>query len=331
MSKRQRTASGSSSAASASAASGTGDEAPAAKILRLEGEVRALREREGALVMKLSMQEGEVHTLKSCIQDLYKTKSRAEGSLRKTLLDPTINMEVKLLKDQLREANDKLDTNQAELEAVKFDPKSNTGRKLVNKCKTLVRENEELGKQVSEGNIQQLRVERDLQKSEVVRLRKDLEEALMYNEDMDEERCVRGAVPLGACTGVRAGGGSQGGGEGGGQGRGARGVCVFRGGGCVVNMLCSVWRKVVCGMGRGLPRPRLKRERHGPWVPSFTPLLVTPVCAPRRIAPSLPHVLFAHTHTSPHTHTSHTHHTHHPHPYHSPPSFSSHITNTCTL
>ena len=206
MSKRQRTASGSSSAASASAASGTGDEAPAAKILRLEGEVRALREREGALVMKLSMQEGEVHTLKSCIQDLYKTKSRAEGSLRKTLLDPTINMEVKLLKDQLREANDKLDTNQAELEAVKFDPKSNTGRKLVNKCKTLVRENEELGKQVSEGNIQQLRVERDLQKSEVVRLRKDLEEALMYNEDMDEERCVRGAVPLGACTGVRAGG-----------------------------------------------------------------------------------------------------------------------------
>ena len=306
MSKRQRTASGSSSAASASAASGTGDEAPAAKILRLEGEVRALREREGALVMKLSMQEGEVHTLKSCIQDLYKTKSRAEGSLRKTLLDPTINMEVKLLKDQLREANDKLDTNQAELEAVKFDPKSNTGRKLVNKCKTLVRENEELGKQVSEGNIQQLRVERDLQKSEVVRLRKDLEEALMYNEDMDEERCVRGAVPLGACTGVRAGGGSQGGGEGGGR-VAARAVCLCSGVGGASSTCCvpSDGRRSG-GMGRGLPRPRLKRERHGPWVPSFTPLLVTPVCAPRRIAPSLPHVLFAHTHTSPHTPTSHT-------------------------
>eukprot|EP00947_MAST-08B_sp_MAST-8B-sp1_P001110 g1110.t1 len=168
------------------ASSSAGEEGD--KVQRLEQELKEVKEREGLLVMRLSMKESEIHQLQSCVQDLYKTQGRAEGFLRKTLLDPAVNLEVQLLKNQLKDANEKVKTYQQELEAVKFDPKSNTGRKLVAKCRTLLLENEELGKQVSEGTIQQLRVERDLQKAEVVRLRKDLEEALLFNEDMDEER-----------------------------------------------------------------------------------------------------------------------------------------------
>lgn len=60
------------------------------------------------------------------------------------------------MKQELQATKAKLEETQNELAAWKFTPDSNTGKRLMAKCRLLYQENEELGKMTSNGRLAKL-------------------------------------------------------------------------------------------------------------------------------------------------------------------------------
>lgn len=69
------------------------------------------------------------------------------------------------MKNELKATKAKLEDTQNELTAWKFTPDSNTGKRLMAKCRLLYQENEELGKVISNGRLAKLQNELELQKN----------------------------------------------------------------------------------------------------------------------------------------------------------------------
>lgn len=91
--------------------------------------------------------------------------SHASLNGRPSLLDPAVNMLILRLKQELTSTKARLEETQNELSAWKFTPDSNTGKKLMAKCRLLHQENEELGRMTSSGRIAKLEGDLALQKS----------------------------------------------------------------------------------------------------------------------------------------------------------------------
>lgn len=87
------------------------------------------------------------------------------ASLRSALLDPAVNILFQKLKAELQTTKARLEDTQNELSAWKFTPDSNTGKRLMAKCRLLYQENEELGKMTSNGRLAKLEGDLALQKS----------------------------------------------------------------------------------------------------------------------------------------------------------------------
>lgn len=60
------------------------------------------------------------------------------------------------LKKDLEETRKKKEELEIELNSTKFTPESQLTKRLMNKCRKLLNENEELGKIISSGNVAQL-------------------------------------------------------------------------------------------------------------------------------------------------------------------------------
>lgn len=80
-------------------------------------------------------------------------------------MDPAINILFKKFKMELQSTRAKLEETQNELSAWKFTPDSNTGKRLMAKCRLLYQENEDLGKMTSNGRLSILQSDIALQKS----------------------------------------------------------------------------------------------------------------------------------------------------------------------
>ena len=76
---------------------------------------------------------------------------------------------------------------QAELEASQFSAGSLAGKKLMQKCKDLQTENEQLGKELSDGRLQKLRAEVAMHKEVAHELGRNLSEAREWAESLLEE------------------------------------------------------------------------------------------------------------------------------------------------
>ena len=81
------------------------------------------------------------------------------------MLDPAINHLFLKMKTELKETKEKLESATSELAAWKFTPDSQTGKKLMARVRTLIEENQELGKQLSSGNLALLESKLQLQVS----------------------------------------------------------------------------------------------------------------------------------------------------------------------
>lgn len=81
----------------------------------------------------------------------------------------------------------KLEDTQNELSAWKFTPDSNTGKRLMAKCRLLYQENEELGKITSSGRIAKLESDLALQKSFSEEVRQSQNELDSFLADLDED------------------------------------------------------------------------------------------------------------------------------------------------
>lgn len=108
-------------------------------------------------------------------------------SLRTALLDPAVNSLLQQLRSELQATRIKLEDTQNELSAWKFTPDSNTGKRLMAKCRLLYQENEELGKITSSGRIAKLESDLALQKSFSEEVRQSQNELDSFLADLDED------------------------------------------------------------------------------------------------------------------------------------------------
>eukprot|EP00794_Sanderia_malayensis_P000037 gene37-628_t len=143
--------------------------------------------RENVLVMRLATKEQEMQELLTQIHELKQSQNPSTNQLKSTLLDPSVNLLFEKMKSELGDTKEKLEQAQNDLSAWKFTPDSVTGKKLMAKCRMLIAENQELGKQLSQGRIAQLEAELALQKKYNEELKSSQDELNEFVLQLDEE------------------------------------------------------------------------------------------------------------------------------------------------
>lgn len=121
------------------------------------------------------------------VNELKNAQAPTSSSLRSTLLDPAVNSLLQLLRAELQNTKSKLEETQNDLAAWKFTPDSNTGKRLMAKCRLLYQENEELGKITSNGRIALLEGDLALQKNFSEEVRQSQLELDSFLADLDED------------------------------------------------------------------------------------------------------------------------------------------------
>lgn len=114
------------------------------------------------------------------------------------LYDPAVNIIFTKLKNELKATKAKLEDTQNELTAWKFTPDSNTGKRLMAKCRLLYQENEELGKVISNGRLAKLESDLALQKNvndELKRSHSEFE-GIIQDFDVDMEGLLSTIINL---------------------------------------------------------------------------------------------------------------------------------------
>ncbi|OXA50635.1 Pre-mRNA-splicing regulator WTAP [Folsomia candida] len=122
--------------------------------------------RENVLVMRLTTKEHEMQDYIAQLNELKQAIAPTPASLRNTLIDPAVNLMIQRMKKELDETKKKLEDTQNDLNAWKFTPDSNTGKRLMAKCRMLYQENEDLGKMITSGKLAKL--ESDLELDELI-------------------------------------------------------------------------------------------------------------------------------------------------------------------
>ncbi|XP_072302566.1 pre-mRNA-splicing regulator WTAP-like [Eucyclogobius newberryi] len=154
---------------------------------KLKQQQQESARRENILVMRLATKEQEMQECTTQIQYLKQVQQPSAAQLRSAMVDPAINLVFLKMKTELEQTKDKLEQAQNELSAWKFTPDSQTGKKLMAKCRMLIQENQELGRQLSQGRIAQLEAELALQKKYSEELKSSQDELNDFIIQLDEE------------------------------------------------------------------------------------------------------------------------------------------------
>ncbi|XP_018585923.1 pre-mRNA-splicing regulator WTAP isoform X1 [Scleropages formosus] len=154
---------------------------------KLKQQQQESARRENILVMRLATKEQEMQECTTQIQYLKQVQQPRAAQLRSSMVDPAINLFFLKMKSELEQTKDKLEQAQNELSAWKFTPDSQTGKKLMAKCRMLIQENQELGRQLSQGRIAQLEAELALQKKYSEELKSSQDELNDFIIQLDEE------------------------------------------------------------------------------------------------------------------------------------------------
>lgn len=116
------------------------------------------------MVRRLAAKEQELLDYVNQVAELKSVQTPAQAALKTAVLDPAVNVLFQKLKQELQSTQARLEETQNELAAWKFTPDSNTGKRLMAKCRLLHQENEELGKLTSNGRLAKLESELAMQK-----------------------------------------------------------------------------------------------------------------------------------------------------------------------
>lgn len=154
---------------------------------KLKQQQQESARRENILVMRLATKEQEMQECTTQIQYLKQVQQPSAAQLRSSMVDPAINLFFLKMKAELEQTKDKLEQAQNELSAWKFTPDSQTGKKLMAKCRMLIQENQELGRQLSQGRIAQLEAELALQKKYSEELKSSQDQLNDFIIQLDEE------------------------------------------------------------------------------------------------------------------------------------------------
>ncbi|CAH9090557.1 unnamed protein product [Cuscuta epithymum] len=141
----------------------------------LQEQLEKAKKKEAAFLVNIAKRDQEIAELKSCVRDLRVQLKPPSMQARKLLLDPAIHEEFTRLKNLVEEKDKKVKELQDNIAEVNFTPQSKNGKMLMAKCKTLMEENEEIGKQANEGKIHDMAMKLALQKSQNAELKGHLE------------------------------------------------------------------------------------------------------------------------------------------------------------
>jgi chromosome segregation ATPase len=153
---------------------------------RMNKQLAEAARRENVLVLRLSAREQELQDV-AAVAVNYRKQQASGATLRKTMLDPAVNFLYHKMKMELKETKEKFESAQSELAAWKFTPDSQTGKKLMSRCRTLIQENQELGNQLSVGNLKNLEAKLQLQEKQNAALTKAQAETDEFVLQLDEE------------------------------------------------------------------------------------------------------------------------------------------------
>ncbi|XP_053963033.1 pre-mRNA-splicing regulator female-lethal(2)D [Anastrepha ludens] len=154
---------------------------------RLSQQCVDAQRREKILMRRLANKEQEFQDYVSQIAEYKAAQAPTALALRSALLDPAVNLLFEKLKKELKATKAKLEETQNELSAWKFTPDSNTGKRLIAKCRLLYQENEELGKMTSNGRLAKLETELAMQKSFCEEVKKSQSEVDDFLPELDED------------------------------------------------------------------------------------------------------------------------------------------------
>jgi len=154
---------------------------------KLQLQIQESTRRENVLNMRLATKQQEMQELVSQVHDLKQGQSSEGSQLHSMAVDPAVNLVFQRMKSQLADYKEKLEQAQNDLSAWKFSPDSVTGKKLLAKCRSLIQENQELGKQISQGRVAQLEAEIALQKKLNQEVKEAQDELNEFVIQMDEE------------------------------------------------------------------------------------------------------------------------------------------------
>ncbi|KAL0275171.1 UNVERIFIED_CONTAM: hypothetical protein PYX00_003115 [Menopon gallinae] len=144
-------------------------------------------QRERILIRRITNKDQEIQDYVNQIAELKAGQAPGASALRSSLLDPAVNLLLHRLRQEVSTLKTRLEETQNELSAWKFTPDSNTGKRLMAKCRLLYQENEELGRVVSSGRLAKLEGDLALQKSFSEEVKKSQSELDEYLQDLDED------------------------------------------------------------------------------------------------------------------------------------------------
>lgn len=153
----------------------------------LQKKLHEQRRRESRAVLRAAVAEQEKRKLAETVDQLSEAMQPPHKQVRTLLLDPSVNAEIVRLREQVKETQRRELEVRQELEASQFSAQGIAGKKLMQKCKELQAENEQLGKELAEGKTQKLHATIALQKDYAKELRKSLAESREWVELLDEE------------------------------------------------------------------------------------------------------------------------------------------------
>ncbi|SCM26783.1 conserved Plasmodium protein, unknown function [Plasmodium berghei] len=109
------------------------------------------------------------------------------NSLRNILIDPSINLEIKELRQKIYEITRKCNIAEEKLQGCTFDAQATAGQRLINKCKKLQDENYELGKTLEENTLQPISIQIINLKQQISFYKNELKALKELNVDIDED------------------------------------------------------------------------------------------------------------------------------------------------
>ncbi|GFN97613.1 pre-mRNA-splicing regulator wtap-like [Plakobranchus ocellatus] len=143
--------------------------------------------REHTLVMRLANKEQELQECMNQIQEMKQAQTQNTAQLRSMLLDPAINLVFQRMAKEMDDHKDKLKQKQNELTAWKFTPDSQTGMRVMARCRMLLQENQELGKMISSGRTARLEGEIVLHKALATEMKKNQKELDEFVGELEED------------------------------------------------------------------------------------------------------------------------------------------------
>lgn len=160
----------------------------AAADSEMKRKIEEYQAREQVYLAALLGQESGMNQLRRMAADIQGAfGDLSKAKVRGSLVDPVANMEALLLRQKVKEKDLQIVQLKNELEANRFDQRIPTGQALMRKCKALLTENKELGEEMGEERIQELRAVllSEQQQNEV--LLQKCQEAADFSRELQQE------------------------------------------------------------------------------------------------------------------------------------------------